>query len=311
MSLRSFAVACLLCTAAIPVWGGGQAHAAAPVLRCGAVVEQDDFTKSDTHGDLSALGMALCHAVAAARGASLTLAGYPDEGHGLSALQAHDVDLLVGSTPDAGTAAQHGVTYAPAVFHDGQGFLLRRSLHVGDIDGLHDKVICYISETPADDGLIAALARRHIAYRPHPFEETGEMEAALVGGSCDVVTADVSALAMMRRGFHAQVSAFQLLPEMVSNDPFAPVVRASDPALGQLVALVEDVLATAVNTGITRQTVRAGAADAELQTLSARYADRAQQLGLDAGWMRRMLAASGNRQEMLASTVPLPAALLR
>lgn len=309
-SLAARLAAPLLCLAVIPFGSGGQARAAAPVLHCGAVVEQDDFTKADTHGDLSVLGTVLCRAVAAARGASPTIAGYPDDSHGLAALQAHDVDLLVGSTPDAGTASRRGVVYAPVLFHDGQGFLMRRSLHVGDLGGLRDKVICYISETPADDGLIDGLARRHIAYRPHPFEETGEMEAALVGGSCDVVTADVSALAAMRRGFHAQVTAFQLLPNVISDDAFAPVLRANDASLVRLVALVEDVLASAADAGVTRQDVRAGA-DAGLQRLSTQYAARAQQLGLDADWARRVLAVEGNRREMLERSIPLPAALLR
>ncbi|MGI4801473.1 MAG: hypothetical protein ACRYG8_47095, partial [Janthinobacterium lividum] len=310
-SLAARLAAPLLCLAAIPFLDGGQAHAAAPVLHCGAVVEQDDFTKSDTHGDLSALGSAFCRAVAAARGAAVRISGYPDDGHGLSALQAHTVDLLVGSTPNAETASRRGLAYAPAVFHDGQGFLMRRSLQVGNVEGLRDKVICYLSETPADDGLIDALGRRQIAYRPHPFEEAGEMEAALVGGSCDVVTADVSALGAMRRGFHAQTSAFELLSNVISDDPFAPVMRAGDTSLDRLVALVDDVLTSAADAGITGKDVRAGTADPDLKRLSAQYATRAQPLGLDPGWVRRVLKTDGNRREILARTVPLPAALLR
>lgn len=272
-------------------------------LRCGVVVEQDDFTKSDSHGDLSLLGSGMCQAVAAAQSTRAAITGYPDEQHGLTALREHRIDLLLGGTPDRATAVRLGVVYAAPIFNDGQGFLVRRSLHVGTVSDLRDKVICYISETPMDVGLVDGMARRGIGFRPHPFEETGEMGAALVGGSCDAVTADISALAVMRGFFHRQADAFVILPETIRDDPFAPVLRAQDTGLAHSVLLVEEMLQAASQAGVTKQDALAAPVTTQLRRLSDDLAIQDGQSGFPPGWIRRVLALVGNRQELLRHTL--------
>lgn len=143
------------------------------------------------------------------------------------------------------------------------------------------------------------------------------MEAALIGGSCDVVTADISALAAMRSGFHGRRADFVILPDTISQDPYAPVLRAQDQPLEQSVRLVEEMLDAAAQAGIGQQEVRDAHAAPALTRLGARFAVRAAAAGFRPDWVTHVLAIGGNRHEMLAQALDgqpantLPATLLR
>jgi len=95
-------------------------------LTCGVVTEEYDCTKDDTHGNLAALGIDFCKAVAAAvlgEGGKLQVSSFPDEHHGLQAVGSGKIALLAGTTPSATSAALHGVGFAQPIFFDGQGFI--------------------------------------------------------------------------------------------------------------------------------------------------------------------------------------------
>lgn len=143
------------------------------------------------------------------------------------------------------------------------------------------------------------------------------MEAALVGGSCDAVTADLSALTAMRSGFHGRTADFVILPDTISQDPYAPVLRAQDQALARSVRLVEEMLEAAVQAGIEQQDAREGHATPALNRLATRFAARAAAAGFRPDWVIHVLAIGGNRHEMLAQALDgqrdggLPGTLLR
>ncbi len=292
--------------------GGRAAHAVAVpgapgTLACGVVVEQEDFTKTDSHGDLSLFSAAICRAVAAAAlgdPGRVRLVGFPDDAHGVAALQDGRIRLLVGTTPEATAAQLHHLRFSPTLFVDGQGFLVRRDLHVRGPAELGGRLVCYLLETPAEPGLAEWSARARVAIRPHPFEEAGEMEAALTGGNCDAVTADVSTLAGMRAGFHGRRADFDILPGMISFDPFAAATRDDDLAWSTVVSDVVTALIEAEQDGITRgnlDAMRRGD-DPAAHRLLGPTPGLAARLGLKDGWAARAVAASGNYGEILAAT---------
>nr|WP_321983474.1 transporter substrate-binding domain-containing protein [uncultured Lichenicoccus sp.] len=274
-------------------------------LSCGIIVEQEDFTKSDSHGDLSGFAAPFCGAVAAAvlgDPRKVALKGYPDQGHALAALQGRQLDLLVGVTPDATTALLHHLGFAPAIFIDGQGFLVARRLHARAPADLAGHLVCYIAGTPADAGMLDWSARSHVALRHHPFEEIGEMEAALTSGNCDAITAGVSWLAGMRAGFHAMQDQFEILPQMISVDPFAPAMRGDDAAWTAIVSDVVGALVDAEQDGVSRDRLgRLSGDPAATGALAAPTPGLVGLLGLQDGWAARAVAASGNYGQILAA----------
>jgi general L-amino acid transport system substrate-binding protein len=316
-AFRVVLAACLFSNLLLVCLGTVPSHAAAirvvdelharGALPCGVVVEQEDFTKSDSHGDLSAFSAAICRAVAAAvlgDPGKLRLQGFPDDAHGITALRDNKVALLVGITPDATRGLVNHLRFSPTLFVDGQGFLVSRRLHARAPADLRGRLICYLSETPAEPGLVEWSARTHVAVRPHPFEEAGEMEAALTTGNCDAITANISALAGMRAGFDGRKADFDILPHMITVDPFAAAMRDDDPGWAAAVSDVVTALIEAEQDGITKTILAAmeAGSDPAAHRLLGPTPGLASLLGLRDGWAARAIAVSGNYGEILSGT---------
>jgi general L-amino acid transport system substrate-binding protein len=116
---------------------------------------------------------------------------------------------------------------------------------------------------------------------------------------CDAVTADLSRLAAARRHLD-EPRAHVVLPEVVTKDPLALAVRASDPAWADVVRWVHIALLAAEEVGLTASLAAASPGDgpAAARRLLERAAARGGALGLERGWARRAVAAVGHYGEM-------------
>ncbi len=285
--------ATLLCLAA-PARAGAALDRvrAAGALSCGVLDEPDDYGKDDIHGALEAFGTDICRAVAAAvlgDPAKLQVTALPDERHGFAALQAGRIDLLLGAAP----ALRYGVAFTAPVFLDGVGLLASRAAGPRSLDDLAGKQVCFIAGTAAETALDAAVTAHHVKILRFPFEEDGEMQAALVTGHCAAVAASVSRLVIGRAGFHGQVTRFVVLPDRLSLAPMAPAMRDGDAAWAAAVGAVTDALLVAEQAGVTA----ALAAD-PAHEIPRPIADGVPGAGLDAGWARRAIVAAGNYGEL-------------
>lgn len=281
---------------------------AAGRLSCGVVTEEPDYNKDQRHGGLDDLGGELCKAIAAAvlgKDARATISALPTEQAALKALMQGSVDVLAGVTPAPSTATLDGVAFGPPFFFDGQGFLVHRESGIASLRDLAGRTICYLGNTEHDDMLNAVLPARGISFVHHPFEETGEMDAALVTGHCDAITADVTELAEERAAFHAMKADFVILPETITLDPVAPAVRAGDPQWAAIVAYTFEALVGAEAAGLTQDniaTARAGN-DPVLRRLLGVDRAAAQALGLPDDWAVQAIRAVGNWGEVYARTM--------
>ncbi len=275
----------------------------AGTLACGSITEPGDYTKDDTHGRTQAFGADFCRAVAAALfgdARHATVYGFPDEQEGMAALQQGRIALLVGASPNPGLAARYGVAFTQPVLFDGQGFLVRRDAGIASLADLAGKPVCFIGGTRAEEAATRELGARGIAFRPFPFEEMGEMQAALVTGHCRAQTGDVTALAGGRTGFHGQVRDFIILPERITLDPLSPVVQAGDAAWARVVDWTLFALVQAEMSGVTQaNTARmARSGDDTVRILLGTRRSAAGGLGLPEGWGMRVIDAVGNYGEM-------------
>jgi len=228
---------------------------ASHLLTCGTTVATDDYSKSWTHGNLSRLAVDYCQALAIAAlgpNGKAKLVGYPGRDQALRALKADKIQVLIGDTPDPAGAALYHIAYGPTLFEDGQGFLVAKTAGIHELADFAGRQICYIAGTAADRNLIASFGQHHIAYLPFPFEEMGEMEAALVTGHCAAITADRSALAVMRSAFHGRIHDFTILDQTITAEPLAPAYRRGDPAWAALVDGTVRTLADAERLGVTQ-----------------------------------------------------------
>ncbi len=269
-------------------------------LSCGAVTAVNDETKDDTHGDTSAFGADICRAVAAAAHATVIVHAFPSEELAYKALDAGSIAFFVGGTPNSGLARRYGVAYLHPVFFDSQGLLVHKDRGIHALRDLAGKHVCFIGTTEAERHLNDAARSEGISVAPFPFEEIGEMEAALVGGSCDAETHDVSKLASGRAAFHGRVHDFEILPDMLSLDPLSPVVRTDDADWARVVDWVTAALVEAEIKGVTQANAAQmrTSADTVVQALTGVRRGSQWGLYLEDDWSLRAIQAVGNYGEM-------------
>lgn len=286
-------------------------------VNCGVVTDQDDYSKEDTHGNLAAFGADLCRAVTAAAlgsDAKVVVSAYPDEPGALEALKAGKIDLLGAATPSLQNRAHYQAAFGPTVIYDGQGFLALTDSPLKSLKDLAGKQICYISETGFEDALAPAMRARNIKYIPFPFEEMGEMEAALVSGHCAAITANVTQLANMRAAFLGQRNNYAILPEMITADPAAPAYPVGDPAWAAIVDWSITALIQAEASGVTAANIETmrSSDDPVVRRLLGTDRGPVLALGLDRDWSVRAIKAAGNFGEIydrdvgMASPLKLP-----
>ncbi len=276
----------------------------AGALRCGVVVDEDDYSEADTHGNLSALGADLCRALAAealgdpARALFLSSSDEPDA---LAALRDGRVDVLFGATPHPVVAGVYGVAFGPPMFFDGQGFLVPRNAGIATPADLAGRNVCFINASPPERGLYDALEPRLATPEARfPFSERGEMEAALVGGHCDAITGDISWMANVRAAFHAQVERFAVLPDPITLDPMSPATRTGDAQWASLVDWTVWALLQAEEHGITRANAEAmrASTDPVVRRLTGELPWIARSLGVGEDAFRLAVEAVGNYGEI-------------
>ncbi len=275
----------------------------AELLTCGVVTDEDDYSKADRHGNLAALGTDFCKALGAAVlgiGAKVRIFAYRDEPEGLRGVRAGAVSVLVGATPNVENGAAFAVGFGPVLFYDAQGFLVAKKSRIATLQDFAGKQVCFISGTDAEAALTSTLRQRKIAYLPFPFEERGEMEAALFTGHCQAITADVSELAGFRRMFRARARDFMIMPATIAKDPFAPAYRLGDPQWAAIVAWTVNALIEAEEDGVTAANVTAmqNSEDRRVRLLLGATPGIGRTLGLDDAWAERAITVVGNYGEI-------------
>ena len=281
---------------------------AAGKLSCGAITEPGDDNKDDTHGNTEAFGEGICRAVAAAvfgNASKVTVYGFRDEAEGMAAVQSGHIALLVGATPNPALGRRYNVAFGTPVFYDGQGFLVRHDAGIANVADLAGKPVCFIGNTDAERSLHRVLDPRGIKFLPFPFEEVGEMEAALVTGHCRAETADVSKIASGRSGFHGQIHDFAVLPEQITLDPLSPVVAAGDAEWARVVDWTTYALIEAEILGITQANAKDQATTGTdaAKTVLGTLRGMGWGLGLPEGWGLKIIEGVGNYGEVFEKSL--------
>jgi general L-amino acid transport system substrate-binding protein len=274
-------------------------------LRCGINQETPEYSSSDDHGARAAFDGDLCKAVAVAilgPNARVVTTGYDDDVTSMDALRTHAVDLLPTLTLDLTHSVGTGVTFSRPVLYDGVGVLVPVSKGFEQGRQLSGKTVCFLAETQVEVALRAWFAEEKLKFVPFPFQEEGEMEAAFVTDNCTALAGDRTRLATTRLGFGPLAGRFVMLPDQISNDPLAAASRADDPAFAAIVKWTMEVLVLAEEDGLTQS--EAARHDAGMgvkgSALLGETHETGSELGLDEGWVRRVIAAVGNYGEIYA-----------
>ena len=301
----------LVLAAAILLYGSAQKALAASTLQkvraagslaCGIDTEEPEYTLDDAHGNHGAFDLDICKAVAVAvlgSNAKLIVKPFRDEADSLKALQSGAIDLLATASVNIRTT-NGSFAFARPVFYDSQGILVNKTTGIHSLADLAGKKICFLIGTEIERQLTAYMLRRGIRFIPGPFSEEGEMEAAFVTRNCAAVSADVSQLAYERISFRNMAQNFDILPEIVAQDPLAPAVRPGDPQWAAIVNWTMQALVQAEESGVTQANVdqMKKSNDMVVQRLLGVQPGYGQFLSLDDDWAVRVVAAVGNYGEI-------------
>lgn len=271
-------------------------------LQCGVSEGVIGFSEKDAQGNWRGFDVDFCRAVAAAvLGDAGKVTFTPlSASQRFDALKGGKVDLLArNSTWTLGREAELGLAFAGITYHDGQGFLAKRSLKVDTALSLDKAKICVEAGTTTQLNLADFFKANSMTYEEKVYPSAAEAFAAFEGGQCDALTRDQSALHGDRLRLAKPAEAI-VLPDVVSKEPLGPVVRSDDFPWFTLVKWVNFALVNAEELGISSanldEALKSQKPDARRFTGAEGGFGKA--LGLDADWAVRAVKAGGNYAEI-------------
>ena len=276
---------------------------AAGNLTCGVDFEEAEYSTEDAHGNHSLFDLDICKAVAVAvlgPNAKFTVVPFRAEQDAMAGLKAGKVAMIATASIDLLDTSNTSVSFARPLFYDYQGLLVNKSLGIKTAQDLAAKKICFLGDTEVQEQLQGYMRRQNIKWLPFPFQEEGEMEAALITSNCAAVSADVSQLAYERIAFKGMASSFVILPDVVAKDPLAPAYRNDDPQWAAIVDWTAQALIQAEESGITSKNLHEmeKSDDPVIMRLLGTQRGYGRYLDLDDAWAAHVIEAVGNYGEI-------------
>ncbi len=267
------------------------------MVRCGVPVDLPGFAATDGSSQRQGFNIDFCRALAAATlgdaNAVLTLPVSSIDG--TAALLVKDIDVLINHTPWTLTQDAEMGEVVGVMFHDGQGFLSRQSDNVQSAQQLSNRSVCVQRNTDAYQTAEAYFKQQRMAVTLKKYRSWSKAVAAYAAGKCSVLTASRSVLSAVRSGL-VRPNAHHLLPDVISKQPYGPMVRHHDSAWVDITRWVLNCWITAEELGIDRDSVNRGLKSrlSSVQRLLGRKDDIGGALGLSGDWCYRVIALVGN-----------------
>jgi general L-amino acid transport system substrate-binding protein len=226
-------------------------------LICGVSGEVPGFSFVDAQGKYSGLDVDICRAIAAALFDNPEAVEYRNLSakDRFTALQTGEIDILSRNTTfTASRDTDTGLEFAPIVFYDGQGLMVKKSSKIKSLEDLKNASICIQIGTTHEANLTEQMGKRNIPYQPITFDDVNATFNAYQAGRCIAVTADRSALSS-RRTLFPNSGDHILLDVVLSKEPLAPAVRDGDSRWSNAVRWIIYGAIAAEELGITSKNI--------------------------------------------------------
>jgi general L-amino acid transport system substrate-binding protein len=277
-------------------------------ISCGVPTGIAGFAAPDNQGRWSGFDIDICRALSAAIfGAADKVKYVPlTAQQRFTALQSGEVDVLSNNTTDTlQRDTELGLDFAPVVFYDGQGFMVAKKLGVKSAKELNGATICVAPGTTTELNLADYFRANKMESKPVVIEKVDELYAAFFSGRCDVITGDASGLAAQRIGRASNPDDYVVLPDRISKEPLAPVVRHGDDQWNDIVRWVVYALIEAEEKGITTNNVdeKLKSDDPGIKRMLGVTPGMGKALGLDEKWAYNEIKLIGNYGEIFDRTL--------
>ena len=229
----------------------------------------------------------------------------------LPALQSKEIDVLCRNTTSTLTRdTTNGLNFVQVNYYDGQGFLISKKLGVKSAKELSGATVCVLPGTTTELNAADFFRANRMQWKPVVIENTAELNKAFFAGRCDVLTSDVSQLAA-QRSVAPQPKDYMILPEVISKEPLAPVVRHGDDQWYDIVNWTVTVLIEAEELGITSKNVdkMKKSNNPQVKRVLGVTPGMGKALGLDEAWAYNVIKQVGNYGEIFERNVGVNTAL--
>lgn len=223
----------------------------------------------------------------------------------LPALQSKEIDVLCRNTTQTLTRETiNGLNFVHVNFYDGQGFMVPKKLGIKSAKELNGATVCVLPGTTTELNAADFFKKNNMKWKPVVIEQAAELNKAFFSGRCDVLTSDVSQLAA-HRAVAPNPDDYVILPEVISKEPLAPVVRHGDDQWYDIVNWTVMALIQAEEFGITSKNVdeMLKSKDPAIQRFLGVTPGLGKALGLDDKWVYNIIKQVGNYGEIFERNV--------
>jgi general L-amino acid transport system substrate-binding protein len=269
---------------------------------CGVNTGLPGFSIPDDKGNWTGFDVDFCRAVAAAifddpkRAKFIAL----DANERFKELQSRKVDILSRNSTWNMSREENYDLYFPAVaYYDGQGFMLPRSRNIDSALDLNNSKICVQEATTTQLNLADYFRTNNMKYEEIKFSKLDDVIKAYDSGKCDTFTADVSQLYALRLNL-SNPGDHAILPDVISKEPLAPVVRQRDDDWMMIVKWTLYAMINAEELGITSKNIDEAlkSKKPDVMRLVGTEGSYGEDLGLTKDWAVRIIRHVGNYGEV-------------
>lgn len=226
-------------------------------LICGVSGQLPGFSFVDEKGKYSGLDVEICRAIAAALFDDPEKVEYRNLNakERFTALQSGEIDILSRNTTF--TLSRDGATaleFAPVVFYDSQGIMVKKDSGITTLKDFAGKSICVQTGTSTEQNLSDQMRKLGVKYTPVVFEDVDATFATYQEGRCQGVTSDRSQL-VSKRTILPNPDQHIILKDVMSKEPLAPVVNNGDSKWADAVRWIIFATMEAEDLGITSKNI--------------------------------------------------------
>jgi general L-amino acid transport system substrate-binding protein len=269
---------------------------------CGVNTGLPGFSIPDDKGNWTGFDVDFCRAVASAIFDDPGKAKFVplDADERFKELQSRKVDILSRNSTWSMSREENYDLYFPAVaYYDGQGFMLPRARNIDSALDLNNSKVCVQDGTTTRLNLADYFRANNMKYEEMKFAKLDEVFKAYDAGQCDTFTADVSQLYALRLNL-AKPNDHVILPDVISKEPLAPVVRQRDDDWMMIVKWTLYAMINAEELGVTSKNIDEAlkSKKPDVMRLVGTEGTYGEDLGLTKDWAVRIIRHVGNYGEV-------------
>jgi general L-amino acid transport system substrate-binding protein len=272
-------------------------------LNCGVNTGLLGFAQKNAEGAWAGFDVDFCKAVAAAvlgDASKVEFVGLTAQDR-FEKLKSGAVDLLARNTTwTMERETKMPIRFAGVSYHDGQGFMVAKLSGVTSVFNMSQATICFVTGTTTQANAEDFFKEREMAYVAKTFDNTDAAIAAYENLECDAYTTDQSQLYAVRLKLK-RPDEHIVLPEVISKEPLGPAVRVGDDQWFNIVRWTLFALVNAEELEVRGPNIadeKAKTKRAAVKRLLGTEGSFGVDLGLDAEWASRAIAAVGNYGEI-------------